>query len=87
MLPWARTLVRVSGMRFWWVNQNQTYLHEIAGGYVWSPKRKANGVINPFYESMREVIREATSGQLILNVSGVRAMATGMAPCSLTIGA
>ena len=42
-------------MRYWWVNQNQTYRHEIQGGYLWSPKRNANGARNPFYESMREV--------------------------------
>jgi hypothetical protein len=29
-------------MRYWWVNQNQTYRHEIEGGYLWSPKRKSN---------------------------------------------
>ena len=28
---------------------------EIAGGYLWSPKRNADGARNPFYESMREV--------------------------------
>lgn len=42
-------------MRYWWVNQNQTYRHEIDGGYLWSPKRKTNEQRNPFYESMREV--------------------------------
>jgi len=42
-------------MRYWWVNQNQTYRHEVTGGYLWSPKRNANGARNPFYESMREV--------------------------------
>jgi hypothetical protein len=42
-------------MRYWWVNQNQTYRHEVAGGYLWSPKRNANGARNTFYESMREV--------------------------------
>ena len=42
-------------MRYWWVNQNQTFRQEIAGGYLWSPKRNANGARNPFYESMREV--------------------------------
>lgn len=42
-------------MRFWWVNQNKTFRHEVGGGYLWSPKRKANGGINPFYEAMREV--------------------------------
>ena len=42
-------------MRYWWVNQNQTFRQESAGGYLWSPKRKANDARNPFYEFMREV--------------------------------
>ena len=42
-------------MRYWWVNQNQTFRQETAGGYLWSPKRSANGARNPFYETMREV--------------------------------
>lgn len=42
-------------MRYWWVNQNQTHRQEQAGGYLWSPKRNANGAKNPFYETMREV--------------------------------
>lgn len=42
-------------MRYWWVNQNQTYQQETNGGYLWSPKTKTNGHRNPFYEFMREV--------------------------------
>lgn len=42
-------------MRYWWVNQNQTYRHEVAGNYLWSPKRNTNGNRNPFYDFMREV--------------------------------
>jgi len=42
-------------MNYWWVNQNQTFKQERAGGYLWSPKRKADGNRNPFYEFMREV--------------------------------
>lgn len=42
-------------MRYWWVNQNQTHRQELAGDYLWSPKRKADGGRNPFYEFMREV--------------------------------
>lgn len=42
-------------MRYWWVNQNQTYTAEINGGYIWSPKRNKNGARNQFYENMREV--------------------------------
>lgn len=42
-------------MNFWWVNQNQTFAQESEGGYLWSPKRKANDQRNPFYEFMRDV--------------------------------
>ncbi len=42
-------------MRYWWVNQNQTFEQETQGGYLWSPKVKANGTMNPYYEFMREV--------------------------------
>ena len=35
-------------MRFWWVNQNQTFRQELSGRYLWSPKRNANGARNPF---------------------------------------
>ena len=42
-------------MRFWWVNQNQTFKQEFEGGYLWSPKRKANGHRNAFYDYMRDV--------------------------------
>jgi len=42
-------------MRYWWVNQNKTFHHEIRGGYLWSPKRKKDGSRNHFYNTMREV--------------------------------
>jgi len=42
-------------MNFWWVNHSQTFRHEFFGKYIWSPKRKRNDHINPFYETMREV--------------------------------
>lgn len=37
-------------MRFWWVNQNQTFPQEFGGGYLWSPKRRADGARNQFYQ-------------------------------------
>jgi putative restriction endonuclease len=61
-------------MRYWWVNQNQTFRHEIGGGYLWSPKRNANGARNPFYESMREV----SPGDLILSFVDTRIVAIGV---------
>ena len=42
-------------MRYWWVNQNQTYRHEVRGSFMWSPKRKKDGSANPFYDTMRQV--------------------------------
>lgn len=42
-------------MRYWWVNQNQTYKFEVPGGFLWSPKTRADGGRNPFYKTMEEV--------------------------------
>ena len=42
---------------YWWVNQNQTYTHEVRGGYLWSPKVNANGARNQFYDNMKRVQR------------------------------
>jgi putative restriction endonuclease len=42
-------------MRYWWINQNQTYRHEVGGGYLWSPKGKTHGERNAFYEFLREL--------------------------------
>jgi hypothetical protein len=61
-------------VRYWWVNQNQTYRQEIAGGYLWSPKRNANGARNPFYEFMREV----TPGDPVFSFVDTRIVALGI---------
>lgn len=62
-------------MRYWWVNQNQTYRHEVPGGYLWSPKRKSNGNRNPFYEFMREVAPD----DLVFSYCDARIRAVGIA--------
>jgi hypothetical protein len=62
-------------MRYWWVNQNQTYRQEVQGGFLWSPKRNANGARNPFYESMREV----APGDLIFSFADTRIPSIGIA--------
>jgi len=41
-------------VRYWWVNQNQTYKAEVGGGYMWSPKTNKDGGFNQFYENMTE---------------------------------
>lgn len=61
-------------MRYWWVNQNQTYRQETAGGYLWSPKRNADGRRNPYYEFMREV----APGDLVLSFEGTFIRAVGV---------
>ena len=43
-------------MRYWWVNQNQTYQVEVPGGFLWSPKTRADGARNYFYDTMTEVV-------------------------------
>ena len=39
-------------MNYWWVNQNQTYKAELAGGFLWSPKTNKGGARNHFYDNM-----------------------------------
>ncbi|MBL0143494.1 MAG: HNH endonuclease [Betaproteobacteria bacterium] len=62
-------------MRYWWVNQNQTYRHEVLGGYLWSPKRKSNGHQNPFYDFMREV----APGDVVFSFADTLIKAIGIA--------
>jgi len=62
-------------VRYWWVNQNQTFRHEVGGGYLWSPKRKANAARNPFYEFMREV----SPGDIIFSFCDTLIRAFGVA--------
>jgi len=62
-------------VRYWWVNQNQTFRHEIGGGYLWSPKRNKNRHRNPFYEFMREV----APGDIVFSFFDTRIAALGIA--------
>jgi putative restriction endonuclease len=61
-------------MSYWWVNQNQTFSQEIDGGYLWSPKRNANGRRNPFYEFMREV----APGDIVFSFCDTKIAALGV---------
>ena len=60
-------------MRYWWVNQNQTYRAEVRGGFMWSPKRKADGSKNPYYDNMLEV----SPGDIVLSFCDTRILAIG----------
>lgn len=43
------------GFAYWWVNNKQTYTHEIGGNYLWSPTQRSDGGRNEFYENMKRV--------------------------------
>jgi len=62
-------------VRYWWVNQKQTYRHEVVGGYLWAPKRKSDGTRNPYYDFMREV----APGDVVFSYAGAQIKAIGLA--------
>lgn len=62
-------------MRCWWVSQNQTFQHEVPGGYLWSPKANSNGSTSHYYECMREVSR----GDLVFSFFNKTIAAIGFA--------
>lgn len=61
-------------MKYWWVNQNQTYRHEVRGGYLWSPKTKSNGARNHFYDTMTMV----SPGDLVFSFADTYIKAVGI---------
>ena len=61
-------------MKYWWVNQNQTYKHEVAGGYLWSPKVKVDGSRNHFYDTMSQ----AQPGDLVFSFCDTLIKAIGI---------
>ncbi|CDY77939.1 putative type II restriction endonuclease [Caballeronia glathei] len=61
-------------MRYWWVNQNQTYKHEVSGGYLWSPKKKSDGSRNHFYDTMTQV----SVGDVIMSFADTKLKALGI---------
>jgi hypothetical protein len=64
----------MKGMRYWWANQKHTYADEVAGGFLWSRKRRADGSRNPFYET----VRLAEPGDLIFAYSDALIKAVGI---------
>jgi hypothetical protein len=62
-------------VKYWWVNQNQTYAHEVRGGYLWSPKTNSNGARNHFYDNMLDV----RPGDVVLSFCDTYIKAIGVA--------
>jgi putative restriction endonuclease len=60
--------------KHWWVNHKMTHAQEIAGGYMWSPKRESDGKRSQYYENMRR----ARPGDTVVSYAGgaIRAMGT-----------
>jgi len=62
-------------MNYWWVNQKQTYRHEIGEGYMWSPKRQQDGNKHFSYEFMKHV----EPGDIIFSYANAQIIAVGIA--------
>jgi hypothetical protein len=61
-------------MRYWWVSHNQTFDHEVHGGFLWSPVTKANGQRNYFYDTMEQ----AQPGDLVFSFAKSHVQAIGV---------
>ena len=60
-------------MKFWWVNHNQTHRDEVGRGFLWSPKRNANGAKNLSYDNMTLV----KPGDVVLSFANSKIQAVG----------
>lgn len=65
---------------WWWVNQNQTYTHEVDNNFMWSPKANANGNRNRSYDFMTEV----RPGDIVFSFCDTYIKAIGIATGSAT---
>jgi len=45
-------ITRIETVKYWWVNQGQTYDFEVEGDFLWSPKESKGGSRNQYYENM-----------------------------------
>jgi len=68
-------------MRYWWVSHNQTFDHEVYGGFLWSPVTKANGQRNYFYDTMEQ----ARPGDLVFSFARSRIQAIGVVKRSAVV--
>jgi hypothetical protein len=62
-------------IRYWWVSQNQTFTHEVGGGYMWAPKTDKRGIIPTSYKNMTEI----QAGDLIFSFADKQIKAIGVA--------
>lgn len=66
--------VSPEGVGYWWVNNKQTYSHEIGGNYLWSPTVRSGGGRNEFYENMKRI----RPGDIVFAYAGAEIKAVGI---------
>jgi putative restriction endonuclease len=59
---------------YWWVNNKQTYKHEVPGNYLWSPLTKSNGSPSVFYDNMQR----ARPGDIVFAFADAQIKAVGV---------
>ena len=62
-------------MNYWWVNQKQTFRHEIGEGYMWSPKNQQDGKKHFSYEYMKHI----QPGDIVFSYANALVVAVGIA--------
>ncbi|WP_462383309.1 HNH endonuclease [Pseudomonas sp. Marseille-QA0892] len=65
--------IELSGNKYWWVNHKQTSRSELEGGYIWSPKKNANGRRNQTYENLLVV----EPGDIVFSYAATKIRAIG----------
>jgi len=69
-------------MKYWWVNQGQTYAHEVGQDFMWSPLTNVNGNIVNAYENMKLL----EPGDLVFSHSKNLIRATGIVQSKAFVG-
>jgi hypothetical protein len=62
-------------MKYWWVNQSQTFEEEVPMGYLWSPQKAKDGKDRYYWENMKKI----APGDIILSYSKPKFKAIGFA--------
>lgn len=70
-------------MNYWWVNQGKSQKHQIAGGFIWSPKTKSNGKLHDSYTNLTRT----NPGDVVFSFGrkNLRAIGVISGPCEDTV--
>lgn len=68
-------------MKYWWVNQKQSYDRQVPGGYLWCPQTKSNNSANPYYKFLSQV----EPGDIVFSYADGLIKAIGLAVTKATI--